>query len=165
MNKKIYVIRHGKAESFGLVAGDFNRTLVPRGASEAKLAGKELKLRGAKPDLMIASPAPRALYTLRLIASSMKLDPEQIITDGSIYEGSLSDLLNLIRAFPDTAEEALLCGHNPGVTELAGALYGGYCGAIGTAGILAFTLQSEHWCDAGIIESHLDWQFNSNQRA
>lgn len=165
MNKKIYVIRHGKAESFGLVSGDYNRTLVPRGAAEAKQAGRELKLRGAKPGLMVASPAPRALYTLRLIASAMELDPEQIITDESIYEGSLSDLLNLIRAFPDTAEEAFLCGHNPGVTELAGALYGGYCGAIGTAGIIAFTIDSEHWCDAGITGAHLDWQFNSNQRA
>lgn len=165
MNKKIYVIRHGKAESFGLVSGDYDRTLVPRGAAEAKQAGVELKRRGAKPELLIASPAPRALYTLRLIASSMKLDPEKIITDASIYEGSLSDLLNIIRAFPDSVNEAVLCGHNPGVSQLAGALYGGACGAIGTAGILAFTIRSEHWRDAGIAEAGLDWQFNTNQRA
>ena len=165
MNKTIYVIRHGKAEPFGLVNSDFDRTLAPRGAAEAKKAGAELLRRHVKPQLMMASPAPRALYTLRLIASAMKLDPEQIVTDAAIYEGSLSDLLNLVRAFPDSVDTAMFCGHNPGVTELVGALYNGFCRGMGTAEVVSLTLKTEHWRDAGMVEAILNEQIKSDQRA
>lgn len=165
MSKTIYIIRHGKAEPFGLVASDFSRTLAPRGAAEAKKAGLELRKRGASPELLMSSPAPRALYTLRIIAAELKLDPENIVTDALIYEGGVSDLLNLIRSFPDTVGEAMFCGHNPGVSELVGQIYGGYCPGMTTAEVIALTLDADSWLDAGMCSCRLDYRITSDQRA
>ena len=46
MAKRLHIIRHGKAEPFGLVSSDFQRTLAPRGAADAKKAGIELRKTG-----------------------------------------------------------------------------------------------------------------------
>ena len=164
MSKKIHIIRHGKAEPFGLVSSDFQRTLAPRGAADAKKAGIELRKRGAAPGLLISSPAPRALYTLRLIAEELKLDPESIITDSAIYEGDTDDLLGVVRAFPDTVEEAMFCGHNPGVSELAGRLYGEFCHGMATAEVITLVLETDSWSNAGACACQLTGRISSDRR-
>lgn len=164
MSKTIHIIRHGKAEPFGLVSSDFQRTLAPRGAADAKKAGIELRNRGAKPDLLISSPAPRALYTLRLIAEALKLDPESILTDSLIYEGGVGDLLGLIRAFPDSVGEAMFCGHNPGVSELEGRLLGEFCHGMATAEVVTLLLETDSWSEAGNCSCRLLGRISSDRR-
>ena len=164
MAKTIHIIRHGKAEPFGLVSSDFQRTLAPRGAADAKKAGLELRKRGASPELLISSPAPRALYTLRLIAEALKLNPENIITDSVLYEGGTEDLLGVVRAFPDTIGEAMFCGHNPGVSELAARLSGEFCRGLGTAEVLTLILDTDSWSDAGRCVCRLNGRIASDRR-
>lgn len=165
MSKTILLIRHAKAQPFGLVRSDFDRTLDPRGVLEAKKAGAELRKLQIRPQLFMASPAPRALYTLRLILTEMKLDPEQIVTDNCIYEGGLSGLLNLVRAFPDEVSCAMFCGHNPGISELVGHLYNGYTPAMTTCEVVALTLETGRWMDAGLVPAVCDFRIASGQRA
>ncbi len=165
MPKTILLIRHAKAQPFGLVRNDFDRTLDPRGVMEAKKAGKELYKKKIEPQLFMASPAPRALYTLRLIMSEMKLDPEQVVTDSSIYEGSLSSLINIVRAFPDDVSCAMFCGHNPGISELAGAIYNGSVDGMSTCEVISLTLETERWIDAGLVPASYNFRITSGQRA
>lgn len=165
MPKTILLIRHAKAQPFGLVRCDYDRTLDPRGVLEARKAGAGLRKRQISPQLFIASPAPRALYTLRLILTEMKLDPEQIVTDRSIYEGDLSALLNLVRAFPDDVSCAMFCGHNPGISELVGHLYNSYAPAMSTCEVVGLTLETDCWMDAGLVPAVCDFRITSGQRA
>ena len=164
MSKTIHIVRHGKAEPFGLVQSDFQRTLSPRGAADARKAGMKLRKRGIAPGLLISSPAPRALYTLRLIAEELNLDPDTIITDSMIYEGGVDDLLGLVRAFPDTVDEVLFCGHNPGVSELAGRLFGAFCDGMGTAEVVSLVLDTDSWSTAGNCACRLDGRISADRR-
>lgn len=118
MKRQLVIIRHGKAESFGIVSDDYARTLVPDGIKEAKWTGSALKKNGINPGLYLASAAPRAFYTLRFIASVLEADPEQVIGDRELYSARRESLLETIRNFPDDVSCAAICGHNPEISDL-----------------------------------------------
>lgn len=118
MKKTLVVIRHAKAESFGIVSEDFERTLVPDGVKEAKYTGTVLRKAGVVPELYLASAAPRALYTLRFIAAELKADPNSVIGDKELYSARRETLLQIIRNFPEEINCAAICGHNPEISDL-----------------------------------------------
>ena len=99
MRKTLIIIRHGKAESFGIVSEDYARTLVPDGVKEAKYTGTALRKAGLAPDFYLSSAAPRAFYTLRFIAAELGNDPECVIGDKELYSARKESLLQTIRNF------------------------------------------------------------------
>ena len=118
MKRTLIIIRHGKAESFGIVSEDYARTLVPDGVKEAKYTGNALRKAGVAPQLYLSSAAPRAFYTLRFIALTLGADPESVIGDRELYSARRESLLETIRNFPDDVTCAALCGHNPEISDL-----------------------------------------------
>ena len=118
MKRTLVILRHGKAESFGIVPEDFARTLVPDGIKEAKYTGNALRKAGIKPDFYLASAAPRALYTLRFVAAALGADPENVIGDKTLYSAERKTLLQTVRNFPNEVSCAILCGHNPEISDL-----------------------------------------------
>ena len=118
MKRTVIIIRHGKAESFGIVPDDYARTLVPDGMKEAKRTGSALRKAGLKPELYLASAAPRAFFTLRFIAAELGANPEQVVGDKSLYSALRESLLETIRNFPEDVSCAALCGHNPEISDL-----------------------------------------------
>ena len=166
MPKTILLIRHAKAQPFGLVRTDFERTLDPRGVLDARAAGAVLRKRNWRPELFLSSPAPRALYTLRLILTEMKLDPEQIVTDASFYEGSEEEMLQRIRSFPEEIDCAMLCGHNPAVSELQGVLLGGGAPMMAPGDVAVLTdPSSAGWADFGNRPLVCEFRIASGRRA
>ena len=125
MKRTLIIIRHGKAEPFGLVPDDFSRTLVPDGVREAKYTGQALRKAGLRPELLLASAAPRALYTLRFIADAVGANPDLVLGDRSLYSARREDLLDTVRNFPEDILCAALCGHNPEISDLIPLLAGG----------------------------------------
>ena len=152
MKRTLIIIRHGKAESFGIVAEDYVRTLVPDGVKEAKYTGSALRKAGLKPDLYLASAAPRAFYTLRFIAMELGADPETVIGDRELYSARKESLLQTIRNFPDEIICAALCGHNPEISELIPMLVSETerLPFLNTADAVVIDLpENASWCDAG----------------
>ena len=118
MKRTLVIIRHGKAESFGIVSEDYARTLVPDGVKEAKYTGNELKKAGIKPQWYLASAAPRAFFTMRFIAAALGSDPENVIGDKSLYAATRESLLAVVRSLPQDVDCAAICGHNPEISDL-----------------------------------------------
>ena len=152
MKRTIVIIRHGKAESFGIVPEDFARTLVPDGVKEAKYTGNALRKAGVKPELFLASAAPRAFYTLRFIAAELGKDPEEVVGDRSLYAARRESLLETIRSFPEEVTCAALCGHNPEISDLIPLLAenSGRLPFLNTADAVVIDLpEDSSWLDAG----------------
>jgi len=112
--KQIVIVRHAKAVPYGY-EDDFNRNLTDRGKNDANKVSNELKNRGIKPDLILSSPAKRALKTARIFADNLGIERNQIREVDEIYDGlTTSEFLDLIHSLSETVDIAFFFGHNPG---------------------------------------------------
>lgn len=120
--KHLYFLRHGLSEfnKAGIWTGDTDSPLAPKGVEQAILAGKNAKLEGFMPDLIIASPLSRALDTAKLFAKEIGYPLEKIITDSNLLErgfGTLEGNINLLAETNYKNNEASI-DHIDGVEKL-----------------------------------------------
>ena len=116
-NKELLLLRHGKSD-WNTDTTDFYRPLNKRGKRNAQQMGKWLDEQQLTPDLIISSPAIRALTTAEIACKAMSLPLHSIQPEKCIYEASLSDLRQLLLHIPDSIQRLLLVGHNPGFESL-----------------------------------------------
>lgn len=152
--KKLTLVRHAKSSWDNPNLGDFDRPLNPRGWKAARRVGRELKLRDAKFDFGIASPAARVRETIDGLIEGYGQPDFEIRFEPKIYDASVGTLLDLIRALPSTAGAVLLVGHNMGLEQLivglareADALRERVARKFPTAAVAVLDLPAEHWHD------------------
>ncbi|MET7332644.1 histidine phosphatase family protein [Nonomuraea sp. NPDC005650] len=117
--RTLIVLRHAKAAHIAGLA-DRERPLTERGERDAKRAGDEIRAAGLAPDLVLCSPALRTKRTAEIAFPEAEIGYE-----GDIYEAYPDELLELVRRVDPELSTVVLCGHNPGVHELAVGLAGG----------------------------------------
>lgn len=143
--KRVIIVRHAKSVQYGY-DDDFNRDLTERGENDAQTIGNELRKRGIAPDVMIASPAKRALKTARIYADCLNFDKNRIIENEDIYDGlTTSEFVGLIRDLPETSQTVCFFGHNPGFHYLAGNLAGDFYGDMPTCSTVAIDFDVDEW--------------------
>jgi phosphohistidine phosphatase len=109
--KTLILARHAKSDwSQGLP--DFDRPLNKRGQRDAPRMGKLLKEYGFQADLIVSSPANRALTTAQIIAGELGY-AEELLQDQRIYDEGHGTLLGIVQDLPPEAETAMVFGHNP----------------------------------------------------
>lgn len=143
--KTIILIRHAKSSWKFPELKDFDRPLKKRGLNEAPLMGKVLNDHQKKPDIIITSPAVRAITTAKMIAREIGFNENQIIAEPKLYLESKSNLLKEINAIDDKHNTAFLIGHNPGMTDLANALSGESIDNIPTSGAFGIQFECNTW--------------------
>lgn len=116
--KILTLVRHAKSSRDDPGLPDRDRPLNDRGRHDAPAMGRRLAGR-AKPELVVASPAVRALTTAQLLADGLGLARGKIVVDERLYASSAARLLEVVRALDAPLEHVMLVGHNPEFTELA----------------------------------------------
>jgi phosphohistidine phosphatase len=120
--KSLCLIRHAKSSWAEENTEDFERLLNERGQSDAPKMGRKLFESGFRPDLIISSPAFRAISTARRFSRELAYDPDSIVADMRIYDARESALLDLIHHIPDNYNQVILFGHNPGLHQISNYL-------------------------------------------
>jgi phosphohistidine phosphatase len=120
--KKLYIIRHGKSDWGNPEVNDFNRALNHRGLKDAPRVGKFLLDHHEKADIILSSPAKRALTTAQLIANEINFPNSGIIENEKIYLANKESILQIINTIDDQYNCAYIFGHNPGFSNLASYL-------------------------------------------
>jgi phosphohistidine phosphatase len=143
--KRLYLIRHAKSSWKEPMVPDFERPLNKRGKRDAPLMGKRLHSSQLQPDLLISSPAKRAVKTAKIIAEEIGFPKKRIVYDESIYEAGVSALIHLIRHLENSVNQVLLVGHNPGLTMVAEFLTDTAIGNIPTCGIVCVEFPTDSW--------------------
>jgi phosphohistidine phosphatase len=115
--KRLFLIRHAKSSWDDPSLSDRQRPLAARGKRDALRLARRLAKRYRRPDLIVSSPAVRALATARLIAR--KFGCRRITVDARLYACKASDLLRIIRQLDDRHKRVMLFGHNPELSALA----------------------------------------------
>ncbi|MFC9594146.1 SixA phosphatase family protein [Streptomyces sp. NPDC056944] len=119
--RRIVLLRHAKADWND--ESDHERPLAERGRKDAPVAGRKLADSGITFDLALCSTAARTRETWKLAVHELPVRPKTVYEE-RIYEASLGELIALINETPDSVNDLLLIGHNPGMHALADALTG-----------------------------------------
>ena len=146
--KTLYLIRHAKSSWDDIDLSDIDRPLNDRGKKDAPKMGKRLKERDIFPDVMLSSPAKRALETCKVIAKALGFPEESIRTDKRLYHASEDLLLKVVQEIKDrhdTEEVIMIFGHNPGLTDFANSLLSETIDNIPTCGVVASTVHATSW--------------------
>ena len=110
--KTLYLIRHAKSSWDDPFQNDFERPLNSRGRSDAPRMARRLKEKDIHPDLMLSSPAERALSTCKIMAEKMGYNLNNVHTDRRLYHASEEELLQVVRELNDSNDEVALFAHN-----------------------------------------------------
>jgi phosphohistidine phosphatase len=117
--KTLFLIRHAKSSRSDPTLADQDRPLSDRGKRDAPQVGKRLAKRHVMFDLILSSPATRAVATARRIARQLDYRRRDIVVNDRLYPGAMDDLLDVIQKLDDKRERVMLVGHNPGLEQLA----------------------------------------------
>jgi phosphohistidine phosphatase len=146
--KTLFLIRHAKSSWDDTALPDKDRQLGDRGTRDAPKMGKRLAKRDVKPDLILSSPARRALTTAEIIAKKLDYKRKDIVVDDRLYAGAVHSLLDVIHGLGDKLERVILFGHNPELTELAHRLSGEIT-HMPTCAVAEFTFNAKSWSKIG----------------
>lgn len=118
---RLYFLRHGAADWPDWKKPDDERPLTKAGRRELHQVGRFLARLGAKPDLILTSPLPRAVQTADTAAEHLKVRvrEEKLLEPGFREE----DLKRILRKYPE--QLLMLVGHEPDFSEVIGAVSGG----------------------------------------
>lgn len=147
--KTLYIIRHAKSSWADPTASDFERGLNDRGKRDAPRMGKRLKEKAIHPDIVVTSPAKRALSTAKKISEVIKYKKEKIKIESKLYHADEDTILSVVQNINDNQSTAMIFGHNPGLTDFVNAISSEEINIdnVPTSGIVAFTLPVESWKD------------------
>ena len=149
--KTIFLIRHAKSSWDDTALPDKDRPLSDRGRRDAPKVGKRLAKRVMKPDLILSSPARRALTTAEIIAKKLDYKRKNIVVEDRLYSGAVRDLLKVIQKLGDKLDRVMLFGHNPQLTELAHRLSSEIT-HMPTCAVAEFVFSAKSWSNIGKVK-------------
>jgi len=117
MNKELWLLRHGKSDRDTDVE-DLLRPLTKRGKNAARDMGVWMRQQQLIPDLILSSPANRALSTATLAASSLGIKTSAIRQDPRLYFQGIEQIKAVLGEIPLQYRHILLVGHNPDWEDL-----------------------------------------------
>lgn len=121
LTRWLIVLRHAK--SAWPDVDDHERPLAPRGLRDAPKAGQWLREAGHIPDQVVCSTARRTRETWRLASAELDATPP-VSYDERLYGASHEEIIDIVRATPDSVRRLLLVGHEPAAGDTTLTLAG-----------------------------------------
>jgi phosphohistidine phosphatase len=146
--KTLFLVRHAKSSRDEPVLPDKDRPLNERGKRDAPKMGERLAKRDVAPDLILSSPAKRALKTAQIIAKKLDYKLADIVVEERLYATSADHLLHIIRKLGAKPKSVMLFGHNPELTALAHRLSNKIT-HLPTCAVAEFTFDAKSWSATG----------------
>ncbi len=145
--KKLCLVRHAKSSWKHPDLDDFDRPLNRRGMRDAPSMGKGLARRRMRPDVLVSSPARRAIQTAVALADGIGISSNEIREDERIYAASTSTLIAIIQGWDDTWERVMMVCHSPAIADIAALLTGKEVGHVPTCAAMELGLDVTSWSD------------------
>lgn len=143
--KTLYLVRHAKSSWDYPALDDIDRPLSKRGKKNAPEMGERLVARNILPEILVSSPAKRAISTARRIADEIGFPREAIVSEDRLYLASVEDIVDVVRRTGNEVNSLMIFGHNPGFTDTANTLCGSDIYNIPTCGIAAIRFDTDDW--------------------
>lgn len=119
--KRLYILRHAKAQLAEPGQDDHARALTLRGVADAEAMARYLRKSGAKVDRVLVSTSARTVQTADLVLRELETPPRADYRD-ALYLAEPGKILGMIQSLPVRTSALMVIGHNPGLEELAAVL-------------------------------------------
>lgn len=118
---QLVLLRHAKAEAAESLA-DHLRPLALDGRRQATGVGAALRDAGLVPEAVLVSSAVRTRQTWDLVRTGLEVPAEVATLSDAVYDAGVRELLELVRAVPESTHRLLVVGHEPTVSQTAATL-------------------------------------------
>jgi len=146
MKKKILQItRHAKSNWDYDQIADIDRPLKQKGIERAYQVSHKIKQENLVPDLMISSPANRALHTAVIFARVLGVPLSKLSVNQLLYDTSASQILELIAHTHDDVDTLMIFGHNPDFTQLVNQFARTKIPNLTTGTTVSFVFKTDSW--------------------
>ena len=146
MAKTLFLLRHAKAMTEELLVLDQDRALSNKGIRDVNKLASKLARKSLNLDLIISSPAVRAITTAQIIANGLEMPRLQLIVNDQLYGADTISLLKIISKFSKKIDKLMLVGHNPGLMNLSTFISGEPI-SMPTCSLIKFQFEFKDWCD------------------
>jgi len=148
--KIVTLVRHGRARPEAAPLRDFDRPLDDRGRQEVRGTARRLAELHWQPEAIVASAAERTRQTAQILASVLGVPEHRVVSEARLYLAPPEKLLEVLRDLDRDFTEAMLVGHNPGLSEFARELAQlPELADLATAAVCRITLAAPEWGSAG----------------
>ncbi len=113
----LVLLRHCAAEDHGVIR-DFDRMLTRDGREDAKRMGDWLIAQGWTPDIVVTSPAPRALETARIASGETHVKRGLVRPEPELWDAAPVTILRMLGQC-EPLPRVWFVGHNPGLEQVA----------------------------------------------
>ncbi|MGD9831644.1 MAG: histidine phosphatase family protein [Piscinibacter sp.] len=145
--KTLLLVRHASSGCDDMSLADRFRPVDARGERELAWLARCARDHGGLLQLIVSSPAQRAMATARVLAEAAGLRGDAVRADDRLYEGGARRLLDLVAGFDDEYTHAAVVGHNPELADL-GRHFATAITHLPSAGVAMLRFDAGSWRDA-----------------
>lgn len=117
--KRVLLLRHAEATAAHSNGQDFDRPLSERGRAAAQAVTQRIASSLLRIDILQVSPAVRTRETAQIVAAGLDAADRIRLVD-ALYPGTPESLWTTLQQMDEQVRCALLIGHNPALSALAG---------------------------------------------
>ena len=143
--KTLLLVRHAKSNWGDSVIEDIDRPLKTVGIKDAYKMAERMKTLDVQPELIITSPAVRAISTALIIARKFNNTYEMLDINTIIYDFSKEAILQFVRNMDYKLETVMIVGHDPAITQLLNYFSGKNYDKIPTCSSVCIKFRLTHW--------------------
>lgn len=144
--KNIVLIRHAKSSWKNSDWSDKERPLKKRGTNDAENMALHFVEIGLKPDIVISSPANRALSTAKIFVKALQTEDFTITTHDLLYFEGTNAIIETIKMQKDEIGDTIFVfGHNPDTAGVISTLSGNFIGHFPTCGVAQIQYDIYSW--------------------
>jgi len=153
MERKLFIVRHAKSSWDHEGLADIDRPLANRGLRNAGEMAERLLVKKMVPQLLLSSPANRALNTALIMSKIWGAGAENFQIKETLYDASISGIEQVLAGVPSDITSLAIFGHNPSFTAYANMFLKQRLDNLPTAGVVIVTLESKNW--EGIVRKNV----------
>lgn len=153
--KTVYLVRHAKSDWANSTILDIERPLNARGYSNANSMSLLFKNKQNNPELIITSPAVRAISTALIFARNIGYDSNLISIQKELYESTIKDYLSVVTHTDEQYQSLMLFGHNPSISNFAVSLCNSLPAEMSTCAIAGMRFDCKKWGDLKTVKGEL----------
>lgn len=153
--KTVYLVRHAKSDWENVNLSDIERPLNERGYLNANIMSKWFREKQDNPELIITSPAIRAITTALIFAKNLNYNSNLLSIKKELYESSVKDYLSVVTKTDEQYKSIMLFAHNPTITSFAESLCKSLPMEMPTCAITGIHFDCKKWADLKTTKGEL----------